>query len=441
MRRLFFFLALLCVTLSADIGPTPCRAQTLTLSADSLFNLIDRQNRTIRLKSLYVEDARQGTDVARAQKLPSINASLSVAYLGNGYLTDRDFSDGMKAINPHSHNNFAVEASQIIYSGGAIKGSIALSELNARMAELDLQESRQQVRFLLLGWLIDLQCLHNRRRVLDENITLTQQVLDNMRARFDEGVVLQSDITRYELQLEDLRLQREKTDEAIGTTSYRLANALGLPAEDTVIRPALTPVDPTASIGSESHWQEQALASSLALKKATLGIDASETSLRITGAERRPKIALYAYGRFDSPIVTEVPVINKNFMYWGFGASLTYNISSLYTTRRRERQQRTAVMERRAAYEVGHESLRNDVNAAYEAYRTAVTELRTKEKSVELARQNYDIVSDRFDNGMALITDMVDASNVLLSSQIGMENARTMLLFACYRLKYITNTL
>ena len=98
-------------------------------------------------------------------------------------------------------------------------------------------------------------------------------------------------------------------------------------------------------------------------------------------------------------------------------------------------------MESREASAVSRENVRNDVQAAYEAYNTAVTELCTQEKSLELARQNYDIVSNRYTNGMALVTDMVDAANVRLSAELGLENARTMLVFSYYKLKYVTNTL
>lgn len=98
-------------------------------------------------------------------------------------------------------------------------------------------------------------------------------------------------------------------------------------------------------------------------------------------------------------------------------------------------------MESREAYDLSRENVQNDVQAAYEAYRTAVTELHTQEKSLELARTNYNIVNDRYTNGMALVTDMVDAANVRLAAELGLENARTMLLFSYYKLKYVTNTL
>ncbi len=420
---------------------SPCSAQTISMSVDSLFRLIDDNNRNIRLKSLCVDNAEAGEGVARSKRLPAIGVSLSAGYLGNGFLTNRDFSDGIRVHNPHFNNNFAIEAMQMIYSGGEITSSIRMSELNSHMARLDLEQSRQQVKFLLLGWLIDLHCLNNHLRVLDENVALARQVLDNVKARFDEGIALQNDITRYELQLQDLQLQRSRTEEAVKTTNYRLANALGMQPAVVTIIPDLMLIDDTFNIGPESNWHDLALESSLSLKKAWLGIDMSKTNLRIISAEKRPKVSLFAYGKFDSPIVIEVPVLNKNFMYWGFGVNLSFNISSLYTAGKRERQAKISVAQSREVYELGIENLHNEIQAAYERYGTAVTELQTKQKELELACRNYDVVNERFENGVALVTDMVDAANIRLSSEIGLENARTSLLFCYYRLKYITNTL
>lgn len=441
MTRKTIFPALLLAMFMGDMGSLVHAAQPIILSVDSLFRLIDDRSRTIRLKALCVDEAVSGESVARSSLLPHIAATLSVGYLGDGYLTDRDFGNGMMVHNPHSKNDFALEAMQVIYSGGELSGSVRMAKLNADMARLNLEESRQQVKFLLLGWLIDLQCIHNRIRVLDENIGLARSVLDNVRARYDEGVALKSDITRYELQLEALKLQREKAGETMRTTNYRLANALGFPTGDTEFIPVMPLMDGTKEIEPENSWQEQAHSSSIMLQKAGLGISMSETSRKIATAALRPKLSLFAYGQFNSPIVTEVPIINKNIMFWGFGASLSFNISSLYTANHRIRQARIAEMESREAYNLGVENVEDNVQEAYEGYRTAVTELRTQEKSLELARQNYDIVNDRFENGMALVTDMVDAANVRLSSETGVENARTTLLFRYYKLKYATNTL
>lgn len=58
-------------------------------------------------------------------------------------------------------------------------------------------------------------------------------------------------------------------------------------------------------------------------------------------------------------------------------------------------------------------------------------------KSVELAAQNYRVVNDRYMSQMALITDMIDASNIKLNAELEEVNARIGTIYACYNMKFI----
>lgn len=83
--------------------------------------------------------------------MPSVDVSLSASYLGDGWIADRDFSNGANAPMPHFGNNFAIEASQVIYAGGAISNSIAVAKLRKQLARLDKVRNREDIRFLLVG--------------------------------------------------------------------------------------------------------------------------------------------------------------------------------------------------------------------------------------------------------------------------------------------------
>ena len=48
---------------------------------------------------------------------------------------------------PHFGNNFALEAQQVIYAGGAISSGIKQAEMSKLLAELDLQKNVQEIRF------------------------------------------------------------------------------------------------------------------------------------------------------------------------------------------------------------------------------------------------------------------------------------------------------
>ena len=54
---------------------------------------------------------------------------------------------------------------------------------------------------------------------------------------------------------------------------------------------------------------------------------------------------------------------------------------------------------------------------------------------------NYSVISNRYQNGLALVTDMVDAANQRLDAQLALVNSRIKVLFNYYNLKYITGTL
>ena len=82
-----------------------------------MFALADENSKTLKREDAAVAEAQQGVMVANSGYLPDIGISLSASYIGNGYLTDRDFANGQSIKMPHFGNNFAVEATQLIYGG------------------------------------------------------------------------------------------------------------------------------------------------------------------------------------------------------------------------------------------------------------------------------------------------------------------------------------
>ena len=70
------------------------------------------------------------------------------------------------------------------------------------------------------------------------------------------------------------------------------------------------------------------------------------------------------------------------------------------------------------------EQLSNSINAAYINLEEAYTRLDTKEKNVQLAHENYEVIHSRYLNGLSLVTDMLDASNIQLSSELELANAQ-----------------
>ena len=67
--------------------------------------------------------------------------------------------------------------------------------------------------------------------------------------------------------------------------------------------------------------------------------------------------------------------------------------------------------------------------------------LEIERKNIQLAQENYAVVSNRFDNQLALLTDMLDASNALLDAGVRLVNAEISAQFYYYQLHFISGTL
>lgn len=415
-------------------------AQTRQMGIDEMFRLADEQSKSVQTYRTGADAADEALRAAKAQRLPDISVSLSASYLGDGRIWDRDFGNGMKVDMPHFGNNFTLEAQQVVYSGGAISSGIRQAELAKTLAQLDMQKNVQEIRFMLVGNYLDLYKLDNQMKVLEKNIGLTEQVIANMKARREQGTVLKNDITRYELQREQLKLQLSRVADMRKIANHQLATTLHLP-EGTVISPDTTLLEQQITALTENDWQQAAKANNIDLKQAQASISMNEQKVRQERAELLPHIAIVAEEHLDGPVTIEVPALDNNFNYWYIGIGIKYNLSSLFKNNRRMKQARLNMRRAREQHELAQEQVNNAVQAGYVNFLTAFTDLRTQENSVKLADENYAVTSHRYKNEMALLTDMLDASNTKLGADLDLVNARINVVYNFYKMKYITHTL
>lgn len=415
-------------------------AQTRLMGIEEMFSLADEKSTSLEAYSIGREAADEALKAAKAQRLPELNVSASMSYWGNGVLWDRDFGNGMKVDMPHFGNNFALEAQQVIYTGGAISSGIKQAELGRLLAELDWQKNRQEVRFLLAGNYLNLYKLDNQIQVLQKNLELTEQILADMIVRREQGTVLKNDITRYELQREQIKLQLAKVQDNRKILNHQLVTTLHLP-EGTEIMPDTTLLEQQFVTLAENDWQKLAQDNNITLQQSQTAIRMNEQKVKQERSELLPHISLVAADHLDGPITIEVPVLNNNFNYWYVGVGVSFKISSLYKNNRKVKAARVNVRRAQEQYQLAQEQVENAVQAGYTNFLTAFTDLHTQENSVKLADENYSVTSNRYQNEMALLTDMLDASNMKISADLGLANARINVIYNYYKMKYITHTL
>lgn len=434
-RKLFCALAV-CMAVATNV----CAQDERKMSIEEMFGLIRQNNKSIQVSKTMVDATAEGVKAARSQRLPDIGAQLSASYIGNVLLTDRNFSNVHGNKSPHFGNQFVLDAQQTIYAGGAINAGIKLAELGAQQAKAELTLSEQNQRFLALGQYLDLEKIAHREQVIKKNITLTQQLIDQIKEKQQQGVALKNDITRYELQMETLQLNLVKLQNTRKILNHQLCNTLGLTAPCKI-----EPTDDAASAifgkDGEGYWQTAAGVNSPQLMIAGIGEQMARQQEKIAKSALMPKVAVVAQNNFNGPITFELPPIDKNLNIWYVGIGVQYQLSSLFKSNKKLAQARLETQAATARKAVAAEQLDNNVQAAYTQYMQSYVELETQQKSVELAQRNYNVINDRYLNQLALVTDMVDASNMKLDAELGEVDARINIAYAYYKMKYIAGQL
>lgn len=428
------FIAPLCLQMSV------ARAQEYVLTVEEMFCLAEDNNKNLILSKTSELEAAQSVDVARNDRLPSIGASLSGSFLSNARIIDRDLGNSVKAPLPHFMNNFVLEAQQVVYAGGAIKQGINAARIGEQIAGASTEATRQGVRFMLMGYYLEMFSLMNQREVYAANIELTKILLRDINSRHEQGLAIKNDITRYELQLKSLELALTQVENNISIINFDLTSALGLPEEIRII-PDKSILDRTHAGGDIDYWQAAAEENLPTLDIARLRIDASRVQEKIVRSAKLPKVAIVAANNFSGPITVEIPAINKNINYWYVGVGVSYNFGSLYKNKRNARVARTATVRAQQNLDYLREQAEAGVHSSYTKLNESFVQLDTYEKSAELARENYDVINNRYNNDLALLTEMVDASNERLTAELQLVNARVNIVYNQYKLKYSAGTL
>ena len=419
--------------------PAGATSDTLRLTLTDVFTRIENENQTMSMLRTAQETAEEGIKSAKNARYPEINAELNVSYIGDCFLTDRNFSNYTKAPSPHFGNGFTLEAQQVVYAGGAVNAAVKMAEHEGHMSEAVISKSRQGLRLMAAGEYLDLFRTDNRIKVYKENIALTTKLIEEINARREQGLALAADVTRYELRLEMLKLDLVRLQNTREIMNYRLVNSLGLP-EGTVISSILGDEEDMRD-RSRQNWQEIAADASPEMKASGIKADMALTRQKLVRSERLPKIAVVAYENFNGPITFEIPPIDKNLNIWYVGLGFRYNFSSLYKSGHKLKQAAIEVRQAEQAKNVTEENLRNDVQKAYADYMQSYVELETSEKSRQLADENYERIHDRYMEQLVLVTDMLDAFNMKLDAELGVSAANAEIQYRLCCLRYAAGIL
>ncbi|TWI19161.1 TolC family protein [Sphingobacterium siyangense] len=436
--RLILFLAI------SALGIGTVKAQKnsndIRLTIEEAFDLAIKNSQKLKVVGKSEEQAKQKIEIAKLTKLPTLSTGLTYGYISNSQIWTPSFSEHQTAEIPHNLTQFSVQAYQVIFKGGEIDNNIAKVSLEEQIAALNLKKNVTDIKFLVVAKYLDIYQLKNQVKIIEENTTLAKERLKNINTLFKQGMVTNNDVLRTQLQISDLEIAYRKTNNDLIIVNQQLNMVLGL---DESVR-----LEPDTSIlNNQYHLSDidaelsDGLANNQDLKITNTEIAIAEKNLKIIGAERYPEIALFACNNFQRPFTNTMPAIDIYSNVWQAGLSVRYNIGSLYQSPRKIKSGKIQVDQTREQNQLQRQNVELDIRESYIRYNEATANLDSYHTNLVSANENYRIVEKKYFNQLALLTDMIDASDTKIDAEIKVSNANITVLYAYYKLLRTKGTL
>jgi outer membrane protein TolC len=413
------------------------QAQSVTLTIEDLFQQVEISNSEVLLARKDVEISSMRQQAERDGRLPDIGVALEGDFIGNVFVLDRDFSNATRSPMTHWGNSLGISVYQPLYTGGEYSAKVSRAGLQTDIAANNAAIVEDRMKMIILQCYLELFKNRNLLSVYDENIRITGELIGEMRARVDQGLVLSNDVTRYDLNLSNLHYDRLTVLNTIRNLNYNLVSYLHLADVDTIV-PTIDFDRINFSAAPLTEWMATSRRESPSLKLYALQNAENAANQKVIKSATLPKVGINAGASVAAPITTHTPVLDKNLAKWYVGLSVSFTPSALYKTGHKlqaARMENERINDARAAQE---ESLDRSLDRAYKSYQEAIEHVATQKKNVELASENYRIVERRYNSDLSLLTDMLDASAAKLDAETRLVNAQVDVLYYYFQLKYLS---
>ena len=424
--RLFFLLNI--------INPLSGFSQeTKTLTINEAVSLGLANSKTLQLSKSKVEKAISVYNQILDKALPSIkaNAIYNHAEIPNNVL---QLGPGNPIRLPKRADailgTFSIE--ELIFAGNKLKYAKESTDLLKKIAELDVDKSKEDVSLAIINSYLNLYKLDNSKEVINQNLTALDTQLKQTNRFFEQGLVTKNDVLRLQLQRSNVELTGLDIDKNRNIVNYNLDILLGL-NEATILKTDNINVSENRKMGFNSYV-DSALNSRVEIKQIDYRASVNDKSILSIKADKLPTLGAGANAYYVNPNGALIPSQNQFVTPLTIGATLSWNISNLFTNKNKVAEATFEKNETLINKNILIDNIKLDVNRNYETYLQSLKKINVIDASINQAQENNKIVVSKYQNSIASITDRIDADTQLFQAKINLEIAKADAQIAYYNL-------
>ncbi len=399
-----------------------------SLSVDDFVRLGLQNNKKLHAAQMRVAQAQARQDESFSALLPTLKAMAGYSRLSNvpdfsitipSYPRPLSMTLSEPVLNSYQSK---ITLQQPLFVGNRLTSQHAAQKQGAEASRQDLRAEQRDLALSVKTAYWSLCLARETERVVDDNVRQVeshQRDVDNLVA---QGMATDNDRLKVTLQLSNARLMLIDAANAARVAEISLNSACGRPLDATAL---LATAPDTAGSGEPELGPllEQAVTSRPELRALQDRVAAGGAVVGMARAGWYPQVfgvANYTYARPNQRIF---PARDRFDGTWDVGVALSLDVWNWGATRHQVRQARDQLAQAEDAFALARDGVMVEVKVAWLDLRKCREKIAVTADGVDQARENFRTTDQRFKNGLATNSDLLDAENLLLQARLNHTRA------------------
>ena len=400
-----------------------------TLTLEDAIRIGKEGSKTLKAASMKVEAASAKANEVNTNLLPSLKFEAGYKRLSDvdPFAVSLPFLPSPVVLSPIVLNNYNLKVSlqQPLFTGFKLRSNARAAELTATAAEFELRSDEADLVLNIKNAYWMLYQTREVKKFVDENMERLDAHVVDTKNLMKAGLATRNDLLKIEVQGSNAKLTQIDAVNDVQVALMNLNNLLGLPL-DTDLQLSSVPEE-TPSGGSTGLLAQnlvmQAFTARPDLQSMHFRVQASEASVTAARGNWWPQIFLAGSYVYNRPNARYLPTRDEFKGTWEVGVQLQFDLWNWGATGYQTEQAKAQHQQAEYLYDQMKDNVSLEVTRNQLLVERGRQKIGVARQAIGQAEENYRSTNDKYRNGLATASDLLDADVALLQAKTNLTGA------------------
>lgn len=410
---------------------------------EDIWKIAESQNKQLNLSDLSLKQSKIVVLEAKDRLLPDLNVGGDLKLNSKFLIYDNGLFSAPQDVPVSDYGyNLGYNFNLNLFNGGKDRRNVQIKRVEADKMGYEVELQRSNVKYNAAVAYYDLYKFLQFRDFISSEISAKKKqhlLIENLNRN---GVVLKSDVLRSSVKLSQLQLSLSDVDKKILLTKQRLNILMGFDGGRMLEIPYKKGIELQSSMESDyGDYLHIALNQSPQLKVANSDIKLSELNIKQAKSALLPKASLYSIYNYTYPQVSFYPYSNDLWGYGQTGIKVQFSIDNLFKNKHSTASAINIAEQQKLKSFIKKDEITIQVREAYLQQLQARESVGIAEKNIVENTETVRVIRNSYLNQESLLTDLLDAENMLLQAKLNLTTSEVELKISHIRLLAIIGIL